>query len=247
MVTFSRILEFVGVLFVTLPMLLSALKNDFNKKSFSLFEATILYLALYLVLYNFVWVLISDLLYQHSSLTLDLARFMILGSMFLIPFSWWKINGLGLDQVGITKNNFLRGISRGSIVGIVWVIPALLLWTLQSNTGKWLGFHFLQTLISGILYTLFVALAEETIYRGVVQTELTKALGFKSALFLTAISFSMIHGRYYALPPVTFFFTQVLGPLSGGFILGYLFKKEGLHAAIMCHFVFNAFLYLFYF
>ena len=72
-----------------------------------------------------------------------------------------------------------------------------------------------------VVYMLFfVGLGEELLFRGVVQRELTEAVGWKWALFLSSALFMIMHLTWRSAPELGFTFLA-------GALFGYLYHRTG--------------------
>ena len=76
---------------------------------------------------------------------------------------------------------------------------------------------------------VFVGLGEELLFRGLVQRDLTKALGWKWGVILASLIFAVMHLTWRSIPEVVFVFFV-------GLLLGYLYyKTKSLVAPIVSH------------
>ena len=76
---------------------------------------------------------------------------------------------------------------------------------------------------------LFVGLAEELLFRGLIQRDLAGAFGWKWGLFGAAALFSVMHLTWRSIPELGFVFIA-------GLILGALYlKTKNLTAPIVVH------------
>jgi len=91
-----------------------------------------------------------------------------------------------------------------------------------------------QYLLRDTIYMLFfVGLGEELLFRGLIQKDLTAAFGWKWALLVTSLLFSIMHMTWRSVPELFFVFGAAL-------ILGGLYiKTRSLVAPILFHAVNN--------
>ena len=82
----------------------------------------------------------------------------------------------------------------------------------------------------------FVAIGEELLFRGLVQRDLMKALGWKSGIILASLLFAVMHLTWRSIPELIFVF-------FAGLLLGYLYyRTKSLVAPIIMHGVGNVIL-----
>ena len=92
-------------------------------------------------------------------------------------------------------------------------------------------------LFRDLVYMLFfVGLAEELLFRGLIQRDLARAFGWKWALFGASALFAVMHLTWRSIPELFFVFFASL-------IFGYLYyKTKSLVAPIVAHGIGNVFL-----
>ncbi|HEY6586012.1 MAG TPA: CPBP family intramembrane glutamic endopeptidase, partial [Candidatus Methanoperedens sp.] len=69
-----------------------------------------------------------------------------------------------------------------------------------------------------IVMFVFIGLAEELIFRSILQTRLEKVIGLKKGLFLTAILFGIMHSVYGQI-------NEILLATLFAVVIGYIFQK----------------------
>jgi len=75
----------------------------------------------------------------------------------------------------------------------------------------------------------FVGLAEELLFRGLVQRDLMKAFGWKQGIVLASLTFAVMHLTWRSIPELVFVFVV-------GLILGYVYyRTKNLVAPIIIH------------
>jgi membrane protease YdiL (CAAX protease family) len=83
---------------------------------------------------------------------------------------------------------------------------------------------------------LFVGLAEELLFRGLIQQDITKAFGWKWGLFSASALFAVMHLTWRSIPELGFVFVA-------GLILGAVYlKTKSLVAPIIAHGINNVML-----
>jgi hypothetical protein len=82
----------------------------------------------------------------------------------------------------------------------------------------------------------FVGLGEELLFRGLVQRDLTKALGWKWGVILASLMFAVMHLTWRSVPELMFVF-------FAGLVLGYLYyRTKSLVMPIVTHGIGNVML-----
>src|SRR5688572_16989371 len=125
-----------------------------------------------------------------------------------------------------------RGLARASLLGVAIGIPSgtIEYLVLPQPAVPVLG---VEILLRDVAYMLFfVGLGEELLFRGIIQRELTEAVGWKWALFLASLLFSIMHLTWRSAPELVFTF------LAGAFF-GYLYRRTGNLAACTAYHAVN--------
>jgi len=128
----------------------------------------------------------------------------------------WGLNGTWM-LLGINKNNksdkrilfFMRGLLYAIILLSLILIPIIC-----NEWGYWLGRLSPEILLNSILLIIGIGFAEEMIFRGWLFEELKIQYGFKNAINLQALIFSIVH-LGLDMP-----FWQMISILFGLFLLG---------------------------
>ena len=126
----------------------------------------------------------------------------------------------------------IRGLAKAALLGLAIGIPSgtLEYLILPQPAVPVLG---PLTLLRDVVYMLiFVGLGEELLFRGIIQRELTEAVGWKWALFLASLLFSIMHLTWRSGPELLFTF------LAGAFF-GYLYRRTGNLAACTAYHAVN--------
>ncbi|MBM2825960.1 MAG: amino terminal protease family [Dehalococcoidia bacterium] len=127
--------------------------------------------------------------------------------MFLPNFREW----------GFTWRRAGQFIVLGLILGIPTGVVEYLILTPSPATP---GFELTYFLRDVLYMFAFVAVAEEVLFRGMIQKDLCEYLGPWMGIFLTALFFSIMHMTWRSVPEL--FFT-----LGAGLFLGYFRWKSG--------------------
>jgi len=140
---------------------------------------------------------------------------------------------LSFSALGFKKNKWLKYV----LIGIMLGIPL--------GAGEYFVIYPAPTfptfevkyLLRDLFYMLaFVGLAEELLFRGLLQTDLTRALGWKWGIVLASLMFAVMHLTWRSIPELFFVFFASL-------ILGYLYyKTKSLVAPIVMHGIGNVIL-----
>ncbi len=148
----------------------------------------------------------------------------------------WHIyrKDLSLSELfGFNKEKLLKH----SLVGLAIGIPlgAIEYFILQP-AAAFPAFEVKYLLRDMAYMFLFVGLAEELLFRALIQRDLTVAFGWKWALFGTATLFAVMHLTWRSIPELGFVF--LAGLILGGLYL----KTKSLTAPIIAHGINNVIL-----
>ena len=183
--------------------------------------STILFIPL---LYLLGWLLANPLL----AIGVEKAQISLIGTVFtFILFiismpKWFEIRWglqntwiiLGINKVekeGNRLSYFLKGLLYSIILLSLILIPII-----SNEWGNWLGMFSYKVLLNCLLLIIGIGFAEELVFRGWLLEELKIQYGFKKAIILQALIFSITHVGFN-LP-----FWQMLSILLGLFLLGIL-------------------------
>jgi uncharacterized protein len=150
-----------------------------------------------------------------------------------------------MKQIGLTNfghMNFVRVIGLAFIV----VLSAMLFNALYANfviPGVKMQGEYAEmranlpmtpaNIAAGILVVVVAApLVEELLFRGFLQSALTRYLPVWAAILISSLPFALVHGQPYAIP----------GLMSLSIAFGYMYYRTGsLRTNIMLHMANNAF------
>ncbi|MFC1937399.1 lysostaphin resistance A-like protein [Chloroflexota bacterium] len=146
----------------------------------------------------------------------------------IIALCLWHIyhKKLSLRELGFTKKNWPKYVLLGLALGIpVGSVEYFIL-----HPAPAFPTFEIKYLLRDMLYMFgFVGLGEELLFRALVQRDLTKAFGFKLSLFLTSVTFAVMHLTWRSMPELAFVFVASL-------LLGYLYHRtKSLVAPIVLH------------
>jgi hypothetical protein len=94
-------------------------------------------------------------------------------------------------------------------------------------------FEIVYFLRDVVYMVMFVGLAEELLFRGLIQSDLTAAFGWKWALLGTSFLFAAMHMTWRSVPELFFVFVAAL--IMGGLYI----RTKSLTAPILFHAVNN--------
>ncbi|MBI4186145.1 MAG: CPBP family intramembrane metalloprotease [Chloroflexi bacterium] len=133
---------------------------------------------------------------------------------------------LGFFELGFRSAHWLKYV----LVGMAIAIPMGVMEYLVLRPAPAFPAFEVRYLLRDLVYMLgFVALAEELLFRGLLQRDLMNAFGWRTGLLLAAALFAVMHLTWRSVPEVVFVF-------FGGLTLGYLYHRTGsLVAPIVTH------------
>ena len=175
-------------------------------------------------LYLFGWVLATPIIIfglDKETISLIGTIFTFLIFIFSLP-KWFEIRWglknpwtlLGIKKIDRKKNlifYFLRGFLLSTI--LIFLICIAIIGT---QRGYWVGKITPDITINAIFLTIGVGFAEELIFRGWLLEEFKNQFGFKKAIIMQALIFSLVHIGLDL--PVW----QMISILTGLFLLGIL-------------------------
>ncbi len=92
-------------------------------------------------------------------------------------------------------------------------------------------------LIFAVIMIVFTGLAEELLFRSIVQTRLEQTIGSRAGLMTASLLFGAMHSGYGTIYEIMF-------TASAGFLIGYLFQKtRSLPFIALTHGLINVFLF----
>ena len=167
-----------------------------------------------------------------------------INQQYLLPTVYSCILGLCLWHI-YQKNLSLKelfGFSKEkllkySLIGLAIGAPLGVVEYLVLHPSPAFPTFEVKYLLRDVVYMfLFVGVAEELLFRGLIQRDLTEAFGWKWALFGTSVIFAVMHLTWRSIPELGFVFIA-------GLILGALYlKTRSLVAPIVAHGVNNVML-----
>ena len=150
----------------------------------------------------------------------------------ILALCLWHIyqKKLKFSELGFTKDKWLRYVLIGLAIGIpIGVVEYLVLRPAPASPT----FEVNYLLLNLVYMVGFVGIGEELLFRGLLQGDLTKALGWKWAILLTSLMFMVMHLTWRSIPELGFTF-------FAGMVFGYLYyRTRSLTAPIIAHGVGN--------
>lgn len=147
----------------------------------------------------------------------------------ILGLCFWHIyrHNLSLKNIlNIQKKNFLKYLLIGIVIGApLGSIEYLVLQPVPAFPT-----FEVKYLLRDVIYMfLFVGLAEEILFRGLIQVDLQRAFGWKWAILGASIMFAVMHLTWRSVPELIFVFLA-------SFVLGGLYMKtKSLVPAIAAH------------
>ncbi|MDI6655002.1 MAG: CPBP family intramembrane metalloprotease [Candidatus Hydrothermarchaeota archaeon] len=153
----------------------------------------------------------------------------ILGLCFLHVYE----KGISLEDAGLKTKNWFKLAVIGSLIGIPTGIAEYLVLLPEPAFPVFQIHYFLRDCVYMVL---FVGLAEELLFRGIIQTDLQKIFGKLPGLLSASYLFGIMHLTWRSLPELLFTFWA-------GCLLGYVYNRtNSLTAPIFLHGVNNVML-----
>jgi len=146
----------------------------------------------------------------------------------ILALCLWHIyqKKLSFSELGFKKDKWLKYILLGIAIGIpMGVIEYFIIYPAPAFPT----FEVKYLLRDMVYMFCFVGLGEELLFRGLLQSDLTKALGWKWGIILASLIFAVMHLTWRSIPELFFVFFASL-------ILGYIYHKtKSLVGPIMMH------------
>lgn len=135
----------------------------------------------------------------------------------VLALCFWHVleKDLSLTRMGFVKDNFMKFVIAGAIIG---VFTGTVEFVILRPDPTFPTFEALNLLTDFIYMTFFVALGEEMLFRGIIQTDLQRALGKGNGLFLAAFLFGIMHMSWRSPEELLFAFLS-------GYLLGYIYNR----------------------
>jgi len=153
----------------------------------------------------------------------------------ILALCLWHIyqKRLSFSELGFKKAKWLKYVLVGIAIGIpIGTVEYLIL----HMAPAFPTFEFKYLLRDLVYMIAFVGLGEELLFRGLLQRDLTKALGWKWGLILASLMFAVMHLTWRSVPELIFVF-------FAGLLLGYIYyRTKSLVMPIVIHGIGNVIL-----
>jgi len=148
--------------------------------------------------------------------TITLLWYVLINSVMFIPiYIIIKNQNISLNEIGINFKRFHIYLPIALIIGIDFAVLEYRILDSSALIGNIQISNLVQI---AIVMFVFIGLAEELIFRSILQTRLEKVIGLKKGLFLTAILFGIMHSVYGQI-------NEILLATLFGVVTGYIFQK----------------------
>ncbi len=153
----------------------------------------------------------------------------------ILALCLWHIylKRLSFSELGFKRDKWLKYV----LVGIVISIPIGTMEYLILRPAPTFPIFEFKYLLRDLVYMVgFVGFGEELLFRGLLQRDLTKALGWKWGVILASLMFAVMHLTWRSVPELGFVF-------FAGLVFGYLYyKTKSLVIPIVTHGIGNVML-----
>jgi uncharacterized protein len=147
----------------------------------------------------------------------------------ILALCFWYIyhNNISFQALlNFKKRKFLTYLVDALVIGIPTGAVEYLILQPEPSFPTFHAGYFMRDIVYMIF---FVGLAEELLFRGLIQREVTNVFGWKWALIFTSVLFAVMHLTWRSIPELGFVFVA-------GMIMGLLYlKTKSLVAPILYH------------
>jgi membrane protease YdiL (CAAX protease family) len=214
--------------------------NQYWRVTYAFFVASVAYPT---TLFTIDWV---NGLMGRFALTPDTTNGLAVGKMLeliliVVPILvLTKLSGADLGSIFIKRGNLKLGLGIGGLVFVNFATSALLFFALRFTSMELLG----AAIVWGLVFSFANGFMEELWLRGIFLKRFEPFLGVHGSVWLTAITFALMHGMaYYFTPAVLPIF--VLNTLTLGLACGYLMvKSDSIWGAVLIHAAADLFLFI---
>lgn len=140
---------------------------------------------------------------------------LIYGVMLLPIYNLINNQGITGKELGINSRRLWIYLPLGVCIGLMMAIFEDYIINPSPMTDK---LRLSDILLISITMFVFIGTVEELIFRGILQTRLTKVFGNRFAILLSGYSFGIMHSSYGII-------NEILFVTIFGIILGYFFYK----------------------
>ena len=153
----------------------------------------------------------------------------------ILALCLWHIyqKKLSFSELGFKKDKWLKYVLLGAALGVPMGMAEYLI---LHPAPAFPTFEVKYLLRDLVYMVFFVGLGEELLFRGLVQGDITKALGWKWGIILASFMFAVMHLTWRSAPELVFVF-------FAGLLLGYLYyKTKSLVGPVVMHGIGNVIL-----
>jgi membrane protease YdiL (CAAX protease family) len=153
----------------------------------------------------------------------------------VLALCFWHVleKNLSLTKMGFVKDKFVIFVIAGAFFGI---FTGSVEYIILRPEPTYPSFELSHVLTDWFYMTFFVGVGEEMLFRGIIQTDLQKAIGKWNGLHVSAFLFGIMHMTWRS--PVELVFATL-----SGYLLGYIYMRtNNLTMPIVLHGVNNTML-----
>lgn len=159
---------------------------------------------------------------------------LVYGPIFISMYYVAKNQKFTRQELGISFEKLHIYLPASIILGMVLGKIEFNIITVESLVPV---FTLKNFLIFAVIMIVFTGLAEELLFRSIVQTRLEQTIGSGAGLMLASLLFGAMHSGYGTIYEIMF-------TTSAGFLIGYLFQKtRSLPFIAITHGLINVFLF----
>jgi membrane protease YdiL (CAAX protease family) len=135
----------------------------------------------------------------------------------VLALCFWHVleKDLSLTKMGFVKDNFVKFVIAGAFIG---VFTGTVEYVILKPEPTFPSFEVRHVLTDYIYMTFFVAIGEEMLFRGIIQTDLQRAIGKWNGLHVTSFLFGIMHMSWRSPE-------ELLFATLSGYLLGYVYMK----------------------
>lgn len=140
---------------------------------------------------------------------------LVYGIMFIPIYMIIKEQQISPEELGI---NFKKLYIYLPIALIIGTIAAISEYKILNPIAMIGDLRFSNIALIVLVMFVFIATAEEFIFRSILQTRLEKVIGLKLGVLISGIIFGIMHASYGI-------FNEIIFAIAFGVIMGYIFQK----------------------
>lgn len=135
----------------------------------------------------------------------------------ILALCFWHVleKNLSLTKMGFVSDRFVKFVIAGVFVG---TFTGTVEYVILKPEPTYPTFSIPHLLTDYIYMTFFVGIGEEMLFRGIIQTDLQRALGKRNGLLLASYLFGIMHMRWRS--PMELVFATL-----SGYLLGYIYNR----------------------